>query len=91
MKLYKNLPQEARLALHGRILRCPLGGNPPDCPLHGIRKLPLEDRIAWLESRTDDETIDLYQLHKKCLQCKLEDYETQLTGSAPDVPLTSED
>ena len=73
MEIDSVLVEEAKLALHGRILRCPLGGNPEDCPLHEIRKLPLEDRINWLESNTDEEVIALYEQHSKCLQRKLEE------------------
>lgn len=76
MEPNKDLAEEARFALHGRILRCPLGGNPCDCPLHDLRELPLEDRIAWLESKSDEEVIELYHLHNQCLECKLEEYES---------------
>ena len=31
--------------------------------MHEIRKLPVEDRIAWLESNTDEEVIALYEQH----------------------------
>lgn len=69
----KDQAMEARFALYGRVLRCPLGGNPSDCPLHDLRRLPVEKRIAWLESLTDKEVIDLYQQHNACLECKLKD------------------
>lgn len=66
-----DLAEKARIAMHGRLLRCPLGGNPEDCPLHDIRERPVEERVAWLESKSDDETIALYQQHIRCLKCKL--------------------
>jgi hypothetical protein len=72
----KDLIEEARFALHGRILRCPLGGNPADCPLHEIRLLPLDVRIKWLESQSDEEAVELYHQHNACLECKLEAYES---------------
>jgi hypothetical protein len=71
------LVEEAKFALHGRILRCPLGDNPEDCPLHELRKLPVEKRVAWLESQTDEEIISLYDRHIECLECKLEEYGTE--------------
>lgn len=74
MEINTDLVEDAKFSLHGRILRCPLGGNPEDCPLHEIRKLPVEDRIAWLESNTDEEIMALYELHSECLECKLEEY-----------------
>jgi len=73
MESRKELAEEARFALHGRILRCPLGGNPADCTLYELRKLPVEKRIAWLESKSDEEVIELYQKHNACLERKLED------------------
>ena len=75
MEINQDLAEEAKFELHGRILRCPLGENPEDCPLHEIRKLPLEDRIAWLESLTNEELIDLYAQHNKCMEGKLEKQE----------------
>ena len=57
MEINTAFVEDAKFSLHGRILRCPLGENPEDCPLHEIRKLPVEDRIAWLESNTDEEII----------------------------------
>lgn len=74
----KDLVEEARFALHGRILRCPLGGNPVECPLHEIRKRCMEDRVKWLESQSDEEVVELYQLHNACLECKLENYEHEV-------------
>jgi len=61
----------ARLALHGRILRCVLSDNPADCPLYDIRQLPIEERITWLESKTDDEVEKLFEFHTKCLGRKI--------------------
>jgi hypothetical protein len=76
MSSTNELVDEARFALHGRILRCPLGGNPIECPLHDIRKLPMEDRVAWLEAQPDEEVVELYHLHNACLECKMEDFES---------------
>ena len=72
MEIETALVEEAKYALHGRVLRCPLGGNPRDCPLHELRKLPLEERMDWLETQTDEELIALYEQHNACLECKLE-------------------
>ena len=71
MKLQASIIEEARMGMHGRILRCPLGGNPEDCPLHEVRKCPMEERVAWLESKTDQEVIELYNHHIDCLEQKL--------------------
>lgn len=62
---------EARMGMHGRILRCPLGGNPTDCPLHEVREWPVEKRVAWLNAKSDAEVIELYDYHSNCLEQKL--------------------
>jgi len=66
----KGIPDYVRVAMHGRILRCPLGDNPEDCPLHAIRLLPIEKRIAWLDSKSDEEVIALFSYHVSCLDEK---------------------
>jgi hypothetical protein len=72
MKLGQSLGTlEARMGMHGRILRCPLGGNPTDCPLHEVRKWPVEKRVAWLNAKSDTEVVDLYDYHRNCLEQKL--------------------
>ena len=68
----ENPAKEARFAMYGRLLRCPVGDNPEDCPLHEIRKLPMEERLLWLEAKSDDEVITLYQQHIDCLARKKE-------------------
>ena len=61
----------ARLAMHGRILRCPVQNNPEDCPLHTVRQLPVEQRIAWLDERSDEEVVALFRQHIDCLDLKV--------------------
>jgi hypothetical protein len=63
--------EEARIGMNARILRCSLGGNPEDCPLHEVRKRPVEERKAWLELKPDEEVVELYRQHIKCLEYKL--------------------
>ena len=74
MEIHSDLVEEAKFALHGRVLRCPLGGNPEDCPMYEIRKLPVEERCAGLESQTREEMVALYEQHNQCLECKLEEF-----------------
>jgi len=61
----------ARLALHGRILRCPVETNPKDCPLYEIRLLSVEKRIEWLNSKTEEQVEALYGYHIRCMDKKL--------------------
>ncbi len=63
---------EVRLAMHGRILRCSLGGNPKECPLHEIRQRSIEERIVWLDSKSEEEVEALFSYHLKCLDEKTE-------------------
>ena len=71
MELQAITTEAARMAMHGRILRCPLGGNPEDCPLHEVRTWPMEERLDWLGSKTDEEVVELYTRHSDCLEHKL--------------------
>ena len=65
--------EDARIGMHGRILRCPLGENPEDCPLHEVRKWPVKKRLSWLESKTDEEVLGLYNYHLNCLDRKFDE------------------
>ena len=69
-KLDKRKADAIRLAMHGRILRCPQGGNPKDCPLYEIRQLPIEERFEWLDLKVDEELQSLFLYHIKCLEKK---------------------
>ncbi len=71
MELKTSLIEEAQVEMHARILRCPIGDNPKECPLHEVRKWPLEDRLAWLHKKSDEEIIDLYAHHTDCLEFKI--------------------
>jgi len=66
---------EARFAFHGLVLRCPFGGNPPDCPLYVVRMLPVEERMEWLETKSDAELDLLYDAHNECMEYKLTRYD----------------
>ena len=74
-----DMSEEARSALNARIMRCTLGENPEDCPLHEIRKQSLSERQTWLESKSDREVARLYRQHIKCLHSKLSE-----TADSPD-------
>ena len=60
-----------RTAMYGRILRCPMGDNPKDCPLYEIRLLPVEERLEWLNSKTEFELMELFAHHVLCLEKKI--------------------
>jgi hypothetical protein len=71
--------EEARAGMHGRILRCPAGENPKDCPLHEVRKWPIEERLVWLDAKTDEDVLEMYNYHINCLERKLEEKQDQST------------
>ena len=72
MELQVSAIEKARMGMQGRILRCPLGDdNPEDCPLHEVRTWPMENRLAWLDAKTDEEVVELFILHTTCLEHKL--------------------
>jgi hypothetical protein len=51
----------------GLLMSCPAtNGNPPDCPLHGVRLLPLRERYEWLRSQTEDELVGIVCAHTGC-------------------------
>ncbi len=62
----KSNADHVRLVMHGRLLRCPLGGNPPGCPLYAIRRQSLAKRFDWIDSKTDQELLLLFEFHVAC-------------------------
>jgi len=51
---------------------CPYkGGNPYDCILFEIRKLPLKDKIKWWQDLAEHNKIDIIQTHQFCLAKKV--------------------
>jgi len=66
---YDELKILARM-MPGLLFECPMGGNPDDCPLHEIRKLPFIERVQWAKSMTDEQLLDIYRYHKSCLALK---------------------
>jgi hypothetical protein len=72
MKLKSSLIEDAQIEMHARLLRCPTGDNPKECPLHEVRKWPLEDRLRWLNNKSDEEIIGLYRHHIDCFESKLQ-------------------
>lgn len=70
---FLNNPSFIRSMLYGLLLACPLGGNPEDCQGYDLRRLPLLERLAWLEGHSDAELKSIYLQHLQCLECKLED------------------
>ena len=63
---YDEVVGNIRISMHGLMSRCPMGGNPDNCPLFDVRQLPVKDRISWLEDRSTEEVISLFGYHSQC-------------------------
>jgi hypothetical protein len=58
------------VTMSGLVVCCPVvQGNPPDCPLHEIRKLPLRERYVWLRHRSAREISSILHEHFGCPRC----------------------
>jgi hypothetical protein len=57
--------------MYGLVVACPFDQcNPPDCPLCAVRKRPMSERFAWVESLAPGEMDDFLTKHGKCLHAK---------------------
>ncbi len=62
---------QMRSRMHGLAVACPFHqSNPPDCPLCEIRKLPMTERFAWVESLDLVVMDDYFRKHDECLRAK---------------------
>lgn len=51
---------------------CPVeGGNPEDCPLCEMRKLPAADRLRWFNALSEADLKYLAAYHHVCMDLKL--------------------
>lgn len=44
--------------------------NPCDCPLFGLRKLPREERLQWIDALSEDDLTYLAAYHHVCMSAK---------------------
>jgi len=66
----------AQKKLQGRVVAlsvaCPVDEcNPPECPFHKLRKLPLRDRYEWVKGISEEEALRLLAFHEKCVEEKI--------------------
>lgn len=59
--------RHARQMLTSLQWECPLGGNPPHCQLHEVRKMDMGQRMRWIATLSDDQCSRMYQHHLDCL------------------------
>lgn len=62
---------QLRAVATGLLFACPCeGDNPPDCQACALRLRPVNERVAWLQSQTDEDVAAFYQRHMQCLRRK---------------------
>ena len=66
----KKRPVYIKTMLMGLIIECPLGGHPKDCPLYDRRNLPMNRKVKWVNSLSNDELQKAYLMHCECLKKK---------------------
>ncbi len=71
----RNTPLNNRIYLKGLAVGCPMGSPLPDCPLNGLRSIPLE-RINAVIDGIDDETINrFFKVHADCFSERVDQQE----------------
>ena len=58
---------DMRRKLYNLAIMCPIDVNPDYCPLHEIRKLPMDERMKWIDGLTHEKRVQLYLNHKQCM------------------------
>lgn len=56
-----------RVWLKGLVISCPFNTAQDDCPAKNIRKLPIADRMAYVDNLTIQQVDDTLDYHKDCL------------------------
>jgi hypothetical protein len=59
---------DLRVMVVGLAVVCPYSlDNPCFCPLCDVRKLPLEQRMAWVDAQPIEELRRIFSEHRRCL------------------------
>lgn len=80
---------DPRQQLIGLAISCPYEeANPQECPLHDLRKLPLEARYTTINAMNEQEVERIIQFHGICSECRRAQTERQANrpgaGSFPE-------
>ena len=62
-----------RALMCGLTRECPFGGNPEDCCMYEIRKMPYAERFKWVNELSTVQLETIYHNHLKCSRCKSSD------------------
>jgi len=49
------------------LLCCPKGCITENCPFSETRKLPFEEKVNWVMTRSNDEIREMLSFHQNCL------------------------
>jgi hypothetical protein len=58
-KTYPDSLNNSRVMLIELIDECPLVVNPNDCPLHERRQLPMDEKVKWVNPRSNDKCLQI--------------------------------
>ena len=70
-------PDYARMMLFGLLKSCPDGDNPSQCQLHELRKMPYCDAVEIIKGMSDEECMERYEIHLRCLDCRLKQVDSK--------------
>jgi len=64
---------QMRALLVGLSRECPFGGNPANCCMHAIRKIPFKERVERIMKLSDGDMQVIYNQHLHCSRCRTRD------------------
>lgn len=66
---------------------CPAAeANPEHCPLHQVRKLPVQEALDWAAGLSTDDKAFLLQYHRCCLVYSIEEQRAAREHRSPSRP-----
>jgi len=61
----------------------------PECPFHKIRKMSLRDRYEWSKSVSEEEAVNLLEIHTKCVEEKMDNLPSWWENESEQLHLVS--
>ena len=63
--------QNKRIWIKGLVMECPHGTPVLDCPLNGLRNLPIHEANSVINGLPDKQVTDYLKTHRKCYNHRL--------------------
>ena len=60
-----------RIWIKGLVMECPHGTPVQDCPLNGLRGLPIHEANSVINGLSDQQANDYMKIHRKCYHHRL--------------------